>query len=207
MMDAATCPIIILAAGASTRMGRPKQLLRIGNQTFLERTIHFAEKANCYPIMVVLGANKDIILPTLVNHNIEIVWNKNWREGMGTSLKVGIDHLVTTYPKSAQVIVSVCDQPYLDEVIFSKLINTFHSTETELVVSKYEDRTLGVPALFSKSLFPKLQALDKDQGARKIIRQYPGEKREISFPKGSIDLDTPEAYQQFLKEEKRFNTK
>jgi len=191
--------IIILAAGASRRMGTPKQLLKIDNQTLIERAINLTQALKSQQTVVVLGANAERISPHIPQQkNASIAINKNWMQGMGTTLKTGLDFFLAQEQKFAAVIVMVCDQPYLTAEILQALIDAHQQTKAAIVATKYNG-IKGVPALFSSCLFPKLMELNKDEGARKIIKNYGGEIETINFPEGIIDLDTPRAYQEFLK--------
>ena len=192
---------LLLAAGASNRMGQPKQLLKIkGTQTLLEHTLHTAKASNCHSVVVVLGANVLRIKKVLARGNspITTVFNKDWEQGMGSSLRTGLQYLVEENPKIDAVIISVCDQPYLTPTIINQLIQTYREGDFPIVSSDYGVR-LGVPALLDRQFFPQLLALKADEGARKIIRSNPDLVATIDFPKGAIDLDTPAAYQEFLK--------
>jgi len=191
--------ILLLAAGASRRMGQPKQLLKINaTQTLLDYTISVAKNSSCSQIAVVLGANANIIEPTISNQQIAIVKNKNWEQGMGTSLQKGLQFLLTANPSLEAIIISVCDQPYLSTEIFLQLVNTYTTTKAPIVSCQYGNR-LGVPALLDKQFFPQLLSLKADEGARKIIRGNLSKVHTVEFPKGAIDLDTPEIYEAYLK--------
>ena len=196
--------IIILAAGASKRMGKPKQLLKTGNTSLIERTINVATHLPFKPIIaVVLGANFQKIQPIIPLHNnVFVVENQQWHKGMGTSLKKGLSFLIQKDPLLQSVIVLVCDQPYLNVKILAQLIETFEQNKSEIIASKYGD-TIGVPALFSRKVFSDLLKLNKDEGARKIIKKNRDKVVSIDFEKGIFDLDTPEAYQQYQRTEAR----
>lgn len=194
--------IILLAAGASRRMGTPKQLLKIGKDTLIERAISIAKQIDNSQTVVVLGANADKIKPIIESDKtIDITINEDWQKGMGTTLQTGIQFLLKKTPALEAVIISVCDQPHLNKIILQQLITEFKKTKGEIIAAAYAN-IKGVPALFSKTLFPKLLTLNEDEGARKIIKNHEGKVLTIDFPKGEIDLDTPAAYQQFLKIEK-----
>ena len=191
--------IIILAAGAARRMGQVKQLLKIAQKTLIERTIEAATSLENSSIVVVLGANAEKIKPIITAKKVHWILNKNWSKGMGSSIKTGVHFLLSQNPNLEAIIISVCDQPYLNATIFNQLITTFQQTNASIVAASYE-KIIGVPALFERTLFDKLQQLDGEEGAKKIIKNFSGKIATIDFPKGLIDLDTPEAYQQFLED-------
>ncbi len=190
--------IIILAAGASRRMGSPKQLLKIDNQTLIERAIELTQALTNQQTVVVLGANAEKIIPFIPTlPALDFIINENWEQGMGTTLKAGLKFLLSKEIDLSAVIIMVCDQPYLSTSQLKELIDTYQKTKANIVAAAY-NQLKGVPALFSKDLFNQLIDLDKDEGARKIIKQYEGKIEVIDFPKGIYDLDTPKAYQAYL---------
>ncbi|MEM1122712.1 MAG: nucleotidyltransferase family protein [Bacteroidota bacterium] len=194
--------IIILAAGASRRMGTPKQLLKIGQQTLLERTIVLTKNLLNQKTVVVLGANASTIRRALTTESgVAITINEDWEKGMGTTLKKGMEYFSTKKEVFDAVMVLVCDQPYLTTEILQLLINKYIAIKSNIVASKYAG-VKGVPAIFSKQLFPQLATLHQDEGARKIIKKYQGLIATVDFPGGEIDLDTPAAYQAFLEKYK-----
>ncbi len=189
--------IILLAAGSSSRMGQSKQLLKIeGEQLLLKSTkLALASKAN--KVIVVLGANESAHRKVIEQLPIEIITNKDWQQGMGSSLKKGMKELLLIAPKMEAVLVMVCDQPLLTAEHLNQIIKKFELTKSPIVASYYSG-SAGVPALFYKSLFEKLLNVDDQSGAKKIILQHKEVVQTIDFPQGSIDLDTPEDYQTFI---------
>lgn len=183
--------IIILAAGSSSRLGQSKQLIKIDGKTLLEKTTQAALDSGAHPILVVLGNQASAHRKAIETLPVNIVINEDWSNGMGSSLKEGLQRLLKDYPKTERIIVTVCDQPYLTSNHLKKLISVYTNTSSEIVASHYKD-TNGVPALFSKTLFQKLLQLEDDEGARKIIRQHEGTIEFVVFEKGEIDIDTPD---------------
>ena len=201
MKQTAPIGIILLAAGASRRMGSPKQLLKINNQTLIERAINVTQALDNQQTVVVLGANaekiKRYILPQA---NLAVIINEDWQQGMGTTLKAGLEFLLAQKQKISGVIVLVCDQPYLTTQKLQELIDLHQTTKAAIIATEYKG-IKGVPTLFDSSIFPKLLTLNKDEGARKIIKNYKGEIMTVDFPEGIFDLDTPAAYEEFLKQQ------
>ncbi len=189
--------IVILAAGASTRMGTPKQLLRYQERSLLRHTIEVAIASVCRPIVVVLGANAQLIKSDISQLSIQIVENLQWTEGMSSSIQVGIQELKTSYPEVKAVIVTLCDQPFISTEIINRLALAYHSTNQPIIACEYGE-TLGVPALFSDCLFSELMTLKNGEGAKKIIKKHSQEVFIISFPEGATDIDTPKEYAELL---------
>lgn len=184
-------------------MGQSKQLLKIkDNQTLIEHSILAAKNAASEQITVVLGANALRIQKVLSRKvkGINIVINKHWEKGMGSTLSVGLAYLLEQAPNLDAIIISVSDQPYLSTTIFNQLIEQYTLTQKPIICSDYGHR-LGVPALLDKRFFPELLALRADEGARGIIRSNRTLVASIPFPKGAIDLDTPQAYQAYLEDQ------
>jgi molybdenum cofactor cytidylyltransferase len=185
--------IIILAAGASTRMGQSKQMLAWNDQTLLNHAIDSA-RATGAPVVVVLGANEEVHRTSIQNRKITMVSNPRWETGMGSSLKVGLQRLMRDQPGVEAMIAMVCDQPYVTTTHLLALWKEYLRSKTS-VFSKYAD-TLGVPALFGSDLFGDILTLDDDQGAKKLIQKLkPGEFVSIELRNGEKDLDT---YQDYL---------
>lgn len=189
--------IILLAAGASTRMGQAKQLLRIAGQSLIERAVKTALGTTFRPVVVVLGANREQIEPELSGLEVKKVFNPDWPTGMGSSIATGLDLLLQQETLIQQVLILVGDQPLLQANTLTALVELQSQTQAPLVVSSYTD-TLGVPALFTSALFAELIALHGAQGAKALIQKYRNQASIFDFPEGALDLDTPEEWAAFL---------
>lgn len=187
--------LVILAAGASSRMGKPKQLLPHGNGTLLNTAISAARGSLCAPIVLVLGANAPEIRKRTTTRNLMVVENGLWSEGIASSLRVGISTLWESDVDAA--VIMTCDQPFVDAVVIDQLVYLFRSSRKPIVASQYAD-TLGIPALFDRSLFPQLLKLSGDKGARAIIQSHQSDTAIFNFPAGVIDIDTVDEYSAVL---------
>jgi molybdenum cofactor cytidylyltransferase len=185
--------LILLAAGGSTRMGQPKQLLLYKNQTLLRRAAEQALAAGCDPVIVVLGSNAPRLRTELTNLPVHIMENPDWQQGMGTSIRTGLSAM-----PPQPVIITLCDQPLIDAAALKKLIDAHHSTNRPLIAAQYAG-TLGVPALFSPEYFPALAALPNDTGAKQLLRQHADQVLPIPMEFAATDIDTPTDYQQLPK--------
>ena len=187
--------LIVLAAGSSSRLGKPKQLVKFQNKTLLQNTMSAAEDLKFSAKMLVLGANAEEIEKSLSKGDFVIIYNNLWEEGMASSIREGIRNL----PKDTEhAIIMVCDQPLVEPAILTKLIERQLRTKTDATFSEYAGN-IGVPAIFSKTVFSELAQLKGDQGARKLIAQNKLDYKTIQFESGVFDVDT-EADVQRLKE-------
>ncbi len=189
--------VILLAAGASTRMGEPKQLLRFQGETLLCRSVKFALSIS-NKVVVTLGARIEITRKEVTDLPVKIVENKDWETGMSGSIKVGLKKLLDDADRLEAVIVMVCDQPFVNENLLEKIIAKFQETDLPIVACAYQN-ALGVPALFHRKLFPELLALDARTGAKQLIKKYHALAAAISFPEGAFDVDTPTDYENLMK--------
>lgn len=189
--------IVILAAGASTRMGQPKQLLRIGTESMLQRAIRIALSTPFRPVVVVLGANQEKIEPELEGLEVETVYNPDWSTGMGSSIATGVKHLLQVAKNCQQAMILVGDQPLLNSAHLLALQERKNQGNSPMVVSRYA-ATSGVPALFDQSLFGELIELDGAQGAKPLIQKYLDQASVVNFEEGVLDIDTPEEWAAFL---------
>ena len=186
--------VIILAAGASTRLGQPKQKLAFKGKSLLQNAIDAAVTSCCTPVIVVLGANAENIEAGLENECIHIIVNAEWPEGMSSSIRKGIEELQKTTPQVSDVILMVCDQPFVSAEILHQLIETKAATGKKIVASSY-NHTLGVPVLFDKIFFPELLLLKGQEGAKKLLDFHKESVAQIEFPGGDIDIDTRKDYE------------
>lgn len=188
---------IVLAAGASTRLGRPKQLVIVHGETLLSRAVRAAHDANCSPIVVVLGANADAIqqaVPTNTD-DVLVVTNLDWEAGMGGSVAVGARHLQKDGDLPDAVALLLCDQPLVTAESVRALIATRRHTQAKVAASEYDaNGTIGVPCVFDGSMLKELAALSGATGAKPILQKYRalGQVTAFPFPPGALDIDTPD---------------
>ena len=178
---------LLLAAGGSSRLGRPKQLVEFEGKTLIRRAVEALTEAGCNPVVVVLGGEIDGSRKALESLSVEILENQDWRDGMSSSVRIGIS-LLRGWDVDA-VLISLCDQPHIGSDDLRKLIDAFSETASSIVAAQY-DGILGVPALFSQELFDDLASLTGDSGARDLIRSRGS--FAVPLPEASFDVDTRE---------------
>jgi molybdenum cofactor cytidylyltransferase len=185
--------IVILAAGPSSRLGEPKQLLKYGNQNLLQNTINAAVNSKADPVIVVLGANSSEVSKEIDRSNIHVIINTEWEEGMASSVRNGLNELLFISPSTEGVIFMVCDQPHVSSELINDLVKEQTQTGKPIITCNYGE-AIGPPALFHRSLFNELMELKGDVGARKIIQKHSDDVVTILFTEGKIDIDTKEDY-------------
>jgi molybdenum cofactor cytidylyltransferase len=184
---------IILAAGAATRMGQLKQLLPYRDGTLLEHCIHEARSAGFDPLILVVGAEADAVRARIANHPVEIVENKAWAQGMGTSVVAGVQALQRLGTESGGVALLVADQPLVTAAHLTAMRTALARTDAMTVAAEYNG-TLGVPALFKRAMLPQLAAIPPEAGARGLLRGAGIEVEAFPLPEASSDIDTPEDF-------------
>jgi molybdenum cofactor cytidylyltransferase len=189
--------IIILAAGTSSRLGSPKQLLSYKGKNLLRHTVDEALETGCQSVFVVLGANSELLRNELKDKPVSIVENTGWQEGMASSIRCGLETITNTILRPDSIIFMVCDQPYVSSSLLLNLVNKKNETGLPIVASSYDDK-MGTPALFHKSFFPALMELKGDKGARKLIADNPDKVATVSFPEGITDIDTKEDFEKLV---------
>ena len=187
--------LLLLAAGASTRMGRPKQLLPYHGRTLLRHAAETAVAAGCAPIVLVTGALHDELLAEIVGLPILAERNPDWETGMASSIRAGLAAVAAAAPRA--VLVMLTDQPLVTPELLRQLIVQQHATQAPIVAAAYGE-TLGVPAIFDKSLLPELLKLQGAQGAGRLIARLGAAVGQVAFPAGLLDVDTPAQYTALL---------
>lgn len=183
---------LILAAGNSARMGRPKQLLRWQGRTLLERAIDSANRVLPERVIVVLGAHAESIQSAINLDAVKTVWNPDWQEGLASSIRAGIEVL----PASAEaVMILLCDQPLVDAAHLTALLSSWQSEPGRIVASQYR-LSSGVPVLFPAAFFHRLQALSGDKGAKPLLAEFDTCVLKIPFAGAELDIDTPTDFEQ-----------
>lgn len=183
---------IILAAGNSSRMAQPKQLLEYKGKLLLEKILEEATKSRLDDVVVVLGGNSQQIQSEIDFSKVEILLHPNWEDGMTSSLQHGLNHLIEKYDIQA-IMILVSDQPFVDESLLNILISNYETSDKSIIASKYSG-TLGVPVIFDKKYFGRLMELIGTDGAKKVIFENQEDVAEVEFPFGEIDIDTKEDY-------------
>jgi len=173
---------VIMAAGASTRLGEPKQLVRIAGETLLERAVRAAREAGCSPVVVVLGAEADKIRAQCNLSDAVIVINHDWRQGMASSIRQGVCSLGSIANDMDGVVLMACDQPAVTSQHLQALMHS-----RKVTASAYARRR-GVPAYLPAAAFAQLIQLRGDAGARNLLR----DADTVELEGGDLDIDTLE---------------
>ena len=199
--------LLLLAAGSSARLGRPKQLLPYRGRSLLRHAAETAAAWGGSPRVLVTGALHETLLPEVAGLGFDITRNEHWASGMGSSIRAGLAALealagpersalnpaALPAPPLAAVLVMLCDQPLLTPDILTALLAQFRATGQPVVASAYGG-TRGVPAVFGRAVFPALRALSGPAGARNLLRAY-AHLPAVPFPAGVVDVDTAAQYE------------
>ena len=182
---------IILAAGASRRLGQPKQLLMHGSETMIERVIRLANDAGATPVFAVLGAHHELIREAVPLSHAHPVINSSWEQGIATSIHAGVASVEDSAPQSSGALILGCDQPRLSAAHLRALLEAFEAQATPAIVASAYAGAVGIPAVFPREVFAELRALRGDRGARSLLMQPPCPLVALPFPGGEIDIDLP----------------
>ena len=189
--------IIVLAAGKSSRMKTPKQLVKIGTNYLLETVLNKAKAIHANHVYCVLGANDQLIKREIAAADVHFVYNSNFNEGLSASIVAGVSKLELSSKKYDAVLILLGDQPAIDKEYLLAMIALFSKDKTKIIASNY-GKKLGVPAIFSKNYFSELKKMSGDYGAKDILNQNPN---VIALDKRTnlIDIDTEKDLQDFKK--------
>lgn len=189
--------IVVLAAGASSRMRQPKQLLQFQKKTLVRRAAETAVETGCRPVVVVLGANFDLTQAEIADLPIEICFNENYSDGLSSSIKSGLSLILKIAPKISAVMMTLADQPLISSAHLQLLTAKFGDSGKKIIAARYGSKA-GVPALFDKSFFDELMQLKGDIGAGKLISEHLEFVKIIDLPAAFCDVDTPEDFENLL---------
>ncbi|HWA10985.1 MAG TPA: nucleotidyltransferase family protein [Opitutaceae bacterium] len=187
---------IILAAGASTRMGAPKQLLEIEGRPLVVRAVEAALGSAAWPVVVVLGANAAQIRPRLTRLPVLIADNPTWAEGMASSIRAGIAMLRQFSRALDGAVIALCDQAAFSPQTIAQLTAAQRASGRSIIAARYAGKN-GAPALFLREHFAALAALTGDEGARILLNGPAGQVATVDLPELAFDLDTPEDYERW----------
>jgi len=194
---------VVLAAGESSRMGRPKALLPIDSVRFIEKIVSSFQSTKVGKILVVLGHNAEEMRQKIADLPVLIVVNNEYKKGQMSSLVAAIRD-IQSRQSSAEldgILVHLVDHPYVNPILVDVMIDRFYESKKLIVVPRYHGRR-GHPVIFSRSLFSELQDTPLDQGAKAVVHAHQKDTLEIDTEDEgvTIDIDTPEEYRQFVKE-------
>jgi molybdenum cofactor cytidylyltransferase len=192
---------VILSAGESSRMGRPKALLPIDGQTFIERIVASLKLGGIERIVVVLGFNAEELRRQTDHLAVDVLINPDYQRGQLSSLQVAVRHLQTD-TKCHGMMVHLVDHPYIDPQLVQLMLRRFDESKPLIVVPRYRGKR-GHPVIFSRALFAELLDAPLDQGAKAVVNAHLGETLEIDTENEGItlDIDTPELYRRHVKGE------
>ncbi|MFZ0744920.1 MAG: nucleotidyltransferase family protein [Terracidiphilus sp.] len=182
---------IILAAGASRRLGQPKQLLEYFGETLLERALRIAKEAGAAPALAVLGAHFAPICATIPFDDAIPVLNDHWEQGLSSSIQAGLNEVDVRAPQATGALIMSCDQPRLTSAHLRALLGTFAAQATPSIVASSYSGVQGIPAVFPRATFSVLRALRGDKGARSLLGQAPCPVIALPFDGGEFDIDFP----------------
>jgi molybdenum cofactor cytidylyltransferase len=179
--------VLVMAAGASTRLGQPKQLVKLGGRPVLHRVVASAVSLAGHAVTVVLGAHAREMTHLLAHSPASVVVHRGWEEGLGSSIRFGVAALP---PACSAVMIVLGDQVAITADDLKRLASAWGGEESVIAASVYEQR-LGVPAIYPRICFPELAELRGDQGARLVLERNQYRLTRVPMPNAALDLDTP----------------
>jgi molybdenum cofactor cytidylyltransferase len=194
-----TVNIVLLAAGGSKRLGRPKQLLPFQGATLLSHAARQAAGSKAERVVVVLGPLKEQCSRELKNLNVTFTVNSDWPTGMSSSIRSGVLEVAGDSQVEA-VVIMTCDQPYVTSAHLDKIIDRFIEDKCWLVATSYKD-TFGIPALFGRKYFDPLCRMAGESGAKSILHEHLSSLVRVSLQDAQFDIDTEEEYLKLLQRE------
>ena len=197
MGDAFHFGAVVLAAGASVRMGRPKQLLPIAGKSLVVRSAEAALESGARPVVVVLGAGADSIRPALDGLPVLVAINRHWQRGLSSSVRAGIRMLDAGPGSLAAAVLILCDQPNLSPQLIRRLVRRHRERGHSIVAAAYDGHP-GAPALFARRHFPELLGLRGPNGARPLFARHADVLDTVDLPELGVDLDNPSDYRRFI---------
>jgi molybdenum cofactor cytidylyltransferase len=192
---------VVLSAGESSRMGRPKALLPIEGQRFIERIIGVLGQSRVGRTIVVLGHHADQLRGQIEHLPVEVITNPDYHKGQLSSLQAAIRHIKKD-DRCDAMLVHLVDHPFIDAALVDALIEGFYQTKKLILVPRYKGKR-GHPVIFSRELFGELLDAPLDQGAKAVVNAHRQETLEMEWQDEGItvDIDTPELYRQHVRGE------
>lgn len=200
MSESANIGVVILAAGSSSRLGRPKQLVEFQNKPLLQHVIDAINPFQFRSSFLVLGSNVDQIQKSINPENVTLLHNENWSEGIASSIRLGVSESIKLNDSLDGILFLLSDQPFVNKELIGELLEKHLNEDQQITACSYKDN-IGVPAILGKSFFPHLLELRGDVGAKKIIAQNSANVQCVVFKEGSFDVDTEKDVQELLDKE------
>jgi molybdenum cofactor cytidylyltransferase len=194
--------VLVLAAGKSSRMQTPKQLLKIGNQTLLEIVLEKAISISSHTVFCVLGANALMIQQKTSSKNVVFIINENYQEGLSSSIVSGINYLEENHPAIEAILILLADQPAIEVAYLENLFQVYSENKSKIIASNYAEKS-GVPAIFPREYFNELKLLQGDFGAREFLQKNKKQTLGCNIQTSLIDLDTKTDFENYKNQLKR----
>lgn len=184
---------VVLAAGMSRRMGTPKQLLRIGGETILDRTLKNVRASNVGEIILVLGHAAEMVKKEVSTEGVKVASNPSYEQGMGTSLRSG---LAAVDPGAAAALIVLADQPWVNSETLNRLIACYQERKPQIIIPMYKGFR-GNPVLLDSSVFAEVQALNGEVGCRAIFGNHTEGivKLAVDNPGILLDIDSRDDFE------------
>ena len=187
---------ILLAAGESKRMGKPKELMPFGQSSIVEQTIDNLLGSAVNEVIVVIGHRAEEVIRLIATRPVKLAVNPNYKQGMSTSIIAGLN-LVDSQAQA--VMLALGDQPAIDSQTINRLIKAFYTHDKGIAIPTYQGRR-GHPIIFAVKYKEKLLELKGDIGGRQIVKDHPDDILEVAVNSESIltDIDTISDYQSYI---------
>ena len=188
---------VVLAAGGSTRLGRPKQLVVHDGLPLVARAARAALEAGAHPVVVVLGSGAEAVRAAVASLPVVIGVNDAWAGGMGSSVALGVSELAARAPAIRGVLLTLADQPLVGGAALARLVEAWsradaHAANGAAIAAAEYANTVGVPAVFGRAHLEALRTLPPASGAARLLRAADARVCRVSIPEAAMDVDTPE---------------
>ena len=190
--------VVILAAGSSSRLGQPKQLIKFKNKSLLQNIIDHSQVFSFKARVLILGAYAELINKNINTGELYVFINDEWEEGIASSIRSGVRCSLEIDPDLEHILFLLSDQPFVTSELIQELLDTHIKQGKTITACTYND-TVGVPAIFHKNVFRELSMLKGDRGAKVLIKKYYDNVAFVPFDQGSVDVDHPEDYAKLQK--------
>jgi molybdenum cofactor cytidylyltransferase len=180
--------VVVLAAGASTRFGSSKQLVRVNGRPLMLTAVSRAVELAGHSVTVVLGANAGELAPLLRHSPAAVAINRDWQEGIASSIREGVAHAAAT---ADGILIALADQAAVTIEDLRRLAGLWRRDPTSIATAQYAG-TVGVPAIFPRWCFRELNELRGDRGAQMLLQRHVEKLVRLPMPSAELDIDRPE---------------